>query len=133
MEVCSLLSQTTRETIEIATDTTYHNAMWQVDIENRIGLILSKIYPNRQWYIDAMPDQGVLVVKCATISMDYGMTIHLTHNMIEVEKRAKAAAGELLERFELSRRRNASGVDDLDLKRDIRGQVLGAIHGEYTH
>ena len=127
------MNQTTHDIIEIATDTTYHNAMWQVDIESRLGNILAKIYPNRSWYIEALPDQGVVVVKCATISMEYGMTIHLTHDMIEVESRAKKAAGELLERFRLSRSRYTSGADDTDLKRDVMGQVIGANKGEYSH
>ena len=130
---CSLLSQNVDSLIEVPTAADYRNARWQVDIESRLGHALANLYPNRDWYIDANPAQGVVTVKCASISMDYGMVVHLTHDMFEVERRAKLAAGELLERFRLSRSRQTNGVDNDELKRNIKGEVLGASKGEYAH
>ena len=126
------MNQTTSEIIEIADMATMHHAQYQLEIERRLGRILATTYPNRDWYIDAMPTQGVVSIKCASISMEYGIVIHLTHDMIDVEKAAKKGAGELLERFFLSRNQRTNGVDSMELKRNIKGEVHGASKGEYV-
>ena len=93
-----------------------------------IGFII-KHYPNRDWYVDA--GDTTLEIRCASISMKYGMVVHLDKNKHELERRVVAASGELLERFGLSRTKLTTGIDETDLKRTIDGEVLGAAKGEY--
>ena len=100
-------------------------------LENRMGELLSRKYPSRQWYLDANVGGGVLDIRAIDISMKYGMVIHMTHTAMEMEQRVLKAAGELLERFALSRNKNANNEDSDSLKRRIDGEVVGAATGEY--
>lgn len=100
-------------------------------METQVGKILAATYPNRDWYVDSSEDLTTIDIRCLSISAKYGMIIHTNKSMLEMDKRVKEAAGELLERFKLSRMKFAQG-DEQALNRDIAGEVIGAKQGEYT-
>lgn len=101
------------------------------NMETLVGRVLATTYPNREWYVDTSEDLSTVDIRCLSISAKYGMIIHTNKSVIEMEKRVKEAAGELLERFKLSRLKFATG-DEQSLRRDIAGEVIGAKQGEYT-
>ena len=116
--------------IEVADQATFVQYRRQAEIERRVGSALMKTYPTRDWYVDSDVYGGVLEVKCSSISMKYGMIVHLHYSTEEVVKRAVKAAGELLERFRLGRQRLNKGTDEGDLQRNAMGEVITAAAGE---
>ena len=116
--------------IQIADNEDMILAAKQNSIETRVGKHLLTLYPKRQWYVSASDDCSTVEIRCADISMKYGMVIHTNKSTREMEKRVREASGELLERFNLSRKKLAEG-DESDLVRTIDNEVLGAKTGEY--
>ena len=117
-------------TIQLADNQDMILAARQNRIETKVGKYLLTLYPKRSWYVSASDDCSTVEVRCADISMKYGMVIHTDKSTREMEKRVKLASGELLERFRLSRNKLAEG-DESDLVRTIDNEVLGAKAGEY--
>jgi len=94
-----------------------------------IGAALVKHYPNRQWYVDVSIAGGVAKILCPSISMLHGYTVHIKSETDDnLQKKAIHAGGEILERFKLSRNKNATGGEELIL-RDARGEALQAKTG----
>jgi len=96
-----------------------------------LGNTLKQHYPTRNWVVDVRMSQGVAGIFCPDVSLKYGIIIHLTHIIFDLERRAVMAGGEILERFGLSREQGASNDDVLDLDRHINGEaVLAETGGE---
>ena len=117
--------------IVIADEFDLQNEVRKNRIETFVVGVLARHYPTRDWFVDANIDGGTVDIRCSSISMKYGMVIHLDKSNLEMERRVYAAASELLERFRLSRKQSATG-DEANLKRNIVGEVSGASTGEYT-
>lgn len=93
---------------------------------NAIGNALGRAYPTHPWLVDVDVVGGIASVRCPEISSEYGMVIHLTHDTATMEQKAVRFAGELLERFRVSRVRAAFD----HLNRNVRGDVVTAAKGE---
>lgn len=116
--------------IVVADNLILEQELRQNTVESDIVKILATHYPMRDWFVDANLEGGTVDIRCASISMKYGMVIHLNKSAFEMNRRVYAAASELLERFKLSRDKATTG-DEGDLLRDAGGDVLGAANGEY--
>ena len=117
--------------IEVASELTLRETIKNHEIESRVGNALMQQYPTRDWYVEGNVSGGTVTVKCASVSMTYGMTIHLHSGGLEpVIRTAVKQAGELLERFNLGRDRLNSGDDESYLPRNLRDEVLTAQQGE---
>lgn len=92
-----------------------------------LGNAVARAYPNRRWGIHADSENGIIDVMCPDVSNRMGYCIHLAYKTIEqLERECVRAAGEILERFNLSR--NPVGFNResvLILPRDFRGDALG--------
>lgn len=93
---------------------------------NAVGRALGRAYPTVPWLVDANVDGGVLNISCPAISRKWGMVLHLTRTNEDLARRAVLAAGELLERWNVSRTR--SRFDHIP--RMINGEARGAKGGE---
>jgi hypothetical protein len=92
-----------------------------------IGNALRKAYPRRRWYVDVNMQGGVAYVCEPDISMNYGFVLHLDKLVLTMEQAAIAAGGEILERFGLSRNKDAVEVN---LVRGINGEAAAAKKGQ---
>lgn len=93
-----------------------------------IGQALVKYYPKRNWMVKANDPGQVAYIANADIATDYGMVVHTNCSIPELQKRAVMLAGELLERFSLSR--SFDGASDiLQLNKDRLGKTEGLKRG----
>jgi hypothetical protein len=99
-----------------------------------VGQTLVKTYPGVQWKVTIRMGKsgGVAYIQVPRISSQFGMIIHLSDTVFELEHEARQGGGELLERFGISREAWAAERDFSKLKRDIRGEAIGAAKGEQT-
>jgi len=71
-----------------------------------IGKVLSAAYPNREWRVETDLGASVLVIQIPLLSTEKGYVIHMVgRTMHDLQARALQAAGEILERYGLSRNR----------------------------
>lgn len=91
-----------------------------------LGNAVARTYPNRRWGIHVDSENGILDVMCPDVSNIMGYCIHLKLKTIEqLEKECIRAAGEILERFSLSRERNFNRDSVQMLKRTVLGNAIG--------
>ena len=86
---------------------------------------LDRSYPafNGHWRIEIDPFGGVIHVTNRLLSGKWGFVMHL--NKVDAEgKKIVRNAGELLERFRVSRNPNADIFSILGMERDKRGELL---------
>jgi len=91
-----------------------------------VGRALARKYPKHPWHVSASEDGSTVRVTCPAISAKYGMVIHCTGDTLETERKATRMAGELLERFRVSR----TSADFSGVKRKVSGEARGAELGE---
>lgn len=92
-------------------------------IRNTIGHAVGAAYPQAPWLVDVNIDGGIATISCPAITKEFGMVLHLTRDLKSMEREAVRKAGELLERFNVSRGNSQFG----HITRNKRGD---AFHGE---
>jgi len=94
-------------------------------IAKKIGEHMVRHYPNRQWGVEVDTTHGVLVLLCPSLSKTKGYHIHLGNYTIhDLQARCVEAAGEILERHNVSRSK-LFDPDTLEaLRRDVRDNVI---------
>lgn len=97
-------------------------------ISKVIGQAVLKHHPKRNWIVQPNVEGGVAFLTNADIASDHGMALHLDCTDEELGRKAVMAAGELLERFRLSRDRRAMTDVDL-LETDDLGRTIGVKRG----
>lgn len=95
----------------------------------KIGYHLQKKYPCRGWMVEVVDRGRVCNLRCPEISMDYGMQFLIMDMPLNNLKKAEMMAGEILERFNLTRG-VSDGRDVDELNKDLKGNVFGAKHGD---
>lgn len=91
----------------------------------RVGSRLMKDYNQRQWKVIVDLEGGMLIVACDSISSYKGYHIKLEGRTIdELERRAVMAAGEILERHNVSRERRFNADTLETLARNSRDEVI---------
>lgn len=95
-------------------------------LRNAVGQALGRAYPAHPWHVTVPWDCSIVQITCPAITQQYGMTLHATNDTLELERKAVRMAGELLERFKVSR----TVADFSDVKRNIIGEARGARKGE---
>jgi len=112
--------------IEVIDEDHEEVAKEQWRIAQAIGARLVRAYNNRQWKVIVDVKGGVLIIACDSISNNKGYHIHMAHKTLhELEDQAVQAAGEILERHNLSRLKlfNTDVIEDLP--RDLQDNVIG--------
>ena len=110
--------------IQLADDHDVAALAKQRRIRNTIGAALGRAYPSTPWHVSVSGCSTAAQITCPKISTEYCMVIHCNGETSTVERKAVMMAGELLERFRVSRGED-SNFDHI--ARNIHGQ---AIHGK---
>lgn len=98
----------------------------QFRIAQAVGARLVRAYNNRQWKVIVDIKGGIMIVACDSISNNKGYHIHMAHRPLsELEDAAVKAAGEILERHNLSRLKLFNPDNFEDLPRDVQDNVIG--------
>lgn len=89
-------------------------------IAKRIGETLIAAYKNRQWECIVDLDAEVLIIKCPSLSLRKGYYLALNRTIHDLGIAAVRAAGEILERYNVTRARvtDAKMFDALPQHRD---------------
>lgn len=97
-------------------------------LAKNIGDVLERHYPSslgHWWAVQVRPDQGIVTIRNTALGWSYGFLLRIT----DIDPRLKKvvwAAGELLERYRVSRSRTgAVAVQQqiADAKRNARGEA----------
>jgi len=95
-------------------------------IAKRIGTELMKAYNQREWKVIVDIPGRMVIIGCDSVCNYKGYHIRMEHRSIEeIIQRAKMAAGEILERHNVSRskRFDAAALDAF--ARDARDSIIG--------
>ena len=94
-------------------------------IAKQIGTDLVKHYPNRQWTDDVDSRNSVIVIACPSLSKRMGYRLHMKRDTVaELLPRCRKAAGEILERFGVSRGRILDPNTFEAFDRDVRDDCI---------
>ena len=97
--------------------------MW---IAKSLGERLVKTYPNRQWGVTVNTDCGLVVITCPSLSVEKGYHLHMRkYNLRRLGEAVIKAAGEILERHDISRGRYFNEDNLEGLNEDFKGNVVG--------
>jgi len=92
-----------------------------------VGTKLVKKYPGRQWGVQVNMKGGVMIVSCPSLSTEKGYHIYMDgKNIDELCKTALTAGGEILERYNVSRRKDFDPQDLETLDFDWQDKVVSA-------
>jgi hypothetical protein len=96
--------------------------MW---LAKQIGTAIAKKYPNRQWGVRVNVQGQLAIITCDDLSLLNGYHLLFNRDTVhDLQLRAVKAAGEVLERFNVSR----NIIFDPDIMetvlRDFRGEVI---------
>ena len=94
------------QSILITDPTDIQSALRERTIAYEIGGALRRHYPGRDWIVRIDAQQAIASIHCLQVSMTYGVVVHLDTIIHEITAKAVRLAGELLERYQLSRCRD---------------------------
>ncbi|MCF1431339.1 MAG: hypothetical protein LPD71_00085 [Shewanella sp.] len=114
----------------ITDPTSFKTAIKERWLAYGIGNVLRKCYRGRDWLVKVDIENDVATIHCPQISTQWGYTIHIDCPMVVIQYKAVKYAGELLERFNLSRSRPVDG-DIESLPKNPLGYVKNVKEGGY--
>jgi|6_EtaG_2_1085325.scaffolds.fasta_scaffold47239_2 hypothetical protein len=96
--------------------------MW---IAKNVGMALVKHYPNRQWGVRVNIESHMCIISCDSLSLTRGYHLFFkADSLTRLQERAVMAAGEILERFGVSRAKKFDSDVIEALPRNIRDEVI---------
>lgn len=94
-------------------------------VAKQIGEDLVKHYPGRQWIVDVDARNGVVVIGCPSVSLTKGYVLHVRKDSTApLLLRARKAAGEILERYGVSRSRKIDAQALEAAPRTVRDELI---------
>lgn len=94
-------------------------------IAKQIGEDLCRVYPNRQWHVDVDSKNSVIVIACPSLSKRLGYRLHMKRDTVAaLLPRCRRAAGEILERFGVSRSKLIDPGSMETFARDVRDDAI---------
>lgn len=124
-DVTADYNQITCDTRDSVEQNTAKLEMW---IAKNVGTPLGQTYPNREWSVRVDCEAGYIAVQCPSVSLRHEYILHLKgSNIHDLQERAVMAAGEILERYGLSRERrfDADILETLDRDHTDEVRVQG--------
>jgi len=100
-------------------------------IAKRIGEDLVATYPNRQWQVNVDTRNETIIISCPSLSKRMGYRLNMRRDTIgALLPRCRKAAGEILERYGVTRGRIIDPFDIEQMPRDLRDDVISsdAVH-----
>ena len=103
--------------------------IWQAKKERMlaqtIGTVLIRKYPGRQWGVQVDLTGGMMNIQCPSLSLEKAYYVSLAGRTVhDLEKRATKAAGQILERYGLSRNKNFDPDIIETLDRNYKDEVV---------
>ncbi len=96
-------------------------------IAKKIGEDLVRTYPNRQWQVNVDTRNESIVISCPSLSKRMGYRLNMKKETIaQLLPRCRKAAGEILERYGVTRGRIIDPFDIEQMPRDLRDDVISA-------
>lgn len=98
-------------------------------IAAQIGKDLMSAYKNRQWGVDVDARNQIIVITAPSLSKILGYHLHIRkgETMTQLLVRIRKAAGEILERYNVTRARNTDPlIIEEGLARDARDNVISS-------
>lgn len=93
-------------------------------IAKQIGEDLCRTFANRQWHVDVDSRNQVIVIACPSLSKRLGYRLHMKRDTVaDLIPRCRRAAGEILERFGVSRSKIIDPATLETFDRDVRDDV----------
>jgi len=94
-------------------------------IAKRIGEDLVATFPGRQWNVNVDTRNEIIIICMPTLSKREGYHLHMKRdNIAQLLPRCRRAAGEILERFQMSRSKIIDPYDIDQLPRDARDDAV---------
>jgi hypothetical protein len=94
-------------------------------IAKQLGEDLCATYPNRGWNVDVDIENEVIVVSCPSLSKRMGYRLHIKRDTVkELIPRVRRAAGEILERYGVSRGKIIDPATLETFERDVRDDAI---------
>jgi hypothetical protein len=94
-------------------------------IAKQIGQDLCRVYPNRQWHVDVDSRNQIIVIACPSLSKRLGYRLHMKRDTVaDLLPRCRRAAGEILERFGVSRGRIIDPASLETFQRDVHDDAI---------
>jgi|SRR5271166_1102875 len=93
-------------------------------IAKQLGTAIMQKFQNRQWHVDVDVENQVVIISCPSLSKRMGYRLHIKNETVkQLIPRAIRAAGEILERYGVSRSKiiDPSTLESFD--RDVRDDV----------
>lgn len=111
--------------IEIFDPDFERRAKKEMSIANTIGAVLVSTYKNRQWKVIVDEENQMLIIGCDSVSNLKGYHIHMMGRTVhDLQEEAVKAAGEILERHQISRSRDYNPDKFETLIRDRYDNVI---------
>lgn len=110
--------------IKVEDSTDERTAKLEQWIAMRIGTKLMQHYNQREWKVMVSVESGMMIIGCDSICNHKGYHIYLDKTIDELEKRAIMAAGEILERHNVSRAKRFDPDIIETLARDAMDSVI---------
>ena len=94
--------------VAIATGRTH---VRDLDLAKQVGAVLFAHYPDHAWLVRAAAESGYVSLQNMGLDMTNGVLLHVSNldGPAGIAKKAKWAGGEILERFNVARRKYAPG------------------------
>jgi hypothetical protein len=110
--------------IIVATDADFRQELEAKAMSDSIGPLLATHYPGYRWRVEPDVKNGIVDIRCEHTNCKFGYTLIPSLYFSETQWRAAIikAGGEILERFNMSRR-GFDAVDFLTRKRDHAGLI----------
>jgi len=97
-------------------------------IAKQVGVRLEKEYPGREWGVRPDLTGGIVEIFCLALSGKHAYLLHMNGSIHDLIEKALRAAGEILERYGVTRNKKY----DIDITeafdRDHNGDVIGGDH-----
>jgi hypothetical protein len=94
-------------------------------LAKKIGEDLVRTYPNRQWQVNVDTRNETIVISAPGLSKRMGYRLHMKKETIaQILPRCRKAAGEILERYGVTRGRIIDPYDIEQMPRDLRDDVI---------
>jgi hypothetical protein len=112
-------------TIDLEDSDTVNQAKLESWIAQQVGEVLEFEYPGREWGVRVNIPGGMVEVFCMALSGTHAYHILLEgRSMKDLQKRAKMAGGEILERFGVTRGKKYDVDTTETFKRDVKGDAI---------
>jgi hypothetical protein len=95
-----------------------------------IGQKLTNVYPGHAWAVHVSVEGGVGTIRNPAISMEYGMVFYLNDTINGLQETAVRLAGELLERFKISREKEGVRIYD-HIQKDLKSNAIAGKEGGF--